>query len=58
MFEKDSCELQDELQTTCQHFKVVKGCQPFFAFNKERNRIDVLLDNPAEPKILAGTDCF
>ena len=34
----------------------MKVCQPSFKSNKERNRIDVLLDNPAEPKILVKTD--
>ena len=48
--------IQDELQTTGQYFKVMKGFQPLFVFNKERNRIDVLLDNPTEQKILAKTD--
>ena len=48
--------IQDELQKTCQYFKVMKSFQPFFTFNKERNRIDVLLENPAEPNILAKTD--
>ena len=31
----------------------MKDCQPFFAFNKGRNRIH---NNPWEPKILARTD--
>lgn len=48
--------IQDNLQTISQYFKVMKGCQPSFKSNKERNRIDVLLDNPAEPKILVKTD--
>ena len=48
--------IHDELQKWCQYFKVMKGFQPFFTFNKERNRIDVLLENPAEPNILAKTD--
>ena len=52
-----SVSIQDELQTTGQYFKVMEGFQPLFVFNKERNRIDVLLDNPTEQKILAKTDC-
>ena len=51
-----SVSIQDELQTTGQYFKVMKGFQPLFVFNKERNRIDVLLDNPTEQKVLAKTD--
>ena len=54
--ERIPVSVQDKLITTPQYFKVTKGCQPFFYFNKERNVILVSLDNPAEPKISVRTD--
>lgn len=37
--------IQVQLQITCQCFKVMKDCQLLLKFNKERNKIDVMLDN-------------
>ena len=48
--------IQNGLITTPQYFKVMKGYQPFFHFNKERSMIPLSLDNPTEPKISARTD--
>lgn len=48
--------LQEHLETTHQYFKRMPGCQLFFVFNKHKNKIDIYLDNPAEPKILSKTD--
>ena len=48
--------IQDQTVTTLHYFKIIEGCQPFFKLNNERNRIDVLLDNPLEPKLLVETD--
>lgn len=42
--------------TTPQYFKIMKRCQHLFQFNKEKNMIFLLLDNPKEPKIVARTD--
>ena len=46
----------DELITTPQYFKVMKDCQPFFYFNKERSMIPLSLLNTTEPKISVRTD--
>lgn len=50
--------IQDQTVTTLHYFKILEGFQPFFKLNNERNRIDVLLDNPLEPKLLVETDCI
>ena len=50
--------IQDQIVTTPHNFKIMEGCQPFFKFNEERNRIDVLLDNPLKPKPFVETDCI
>ena len=48
--------IQEQMETTHQYFKRMKSCQPFFSFNKQRNRVDIYLDNPKEPNILVKTD--
>ena len=37
--ERIPVSIQDEFITTSQYFKVMKGCQPFFYFNKKRSMI-------------------
>ena len=44
--------IQDKLQTTRQYFNETQECETFFAFNKQKNTIDVLLDNPTGLKII------
>ena len=54
--ERIPVSIQDELVTAHQYLKVMKGREPFFYFNEERNMIFLSLDNRLEPKIEARTD--
>ena len=48
--------IQNEIVTTHQFFKRMPSYQPFFAFSKELERIDIYLDNPREPYYIKETD--
>ena len=55
-FERIPVGIQDKLITIFQYFEVMKSCEPFFYFNRERNMIFITLDYPLEPKIKVRTD--
>ena len=49
--EKIPESILDKLELINEYLETLKGCEPFFVFNRSRNMILITLDNPQEPKI-------
>ena len=49
--EKIPESILDKLELINEYLETLKGCEPFFVFNRSRNMILITLDNPQEPNI-------
>ena len=57
--EKFPESILNELIITNEYSKTIKSCELFFRFNRVKNMVLIVLDNPTEPKINAKTDyCY